>query len=237
MDAKVRTIPILSLIKLSEYDMGHRNLARSIECAGVPVQPVIICDDFNTGFVKAFNRGMQALLYGHDWPGSGPVFTDWEYVCLMPADMYHYQDDWLKRLVAVADSNPLFGFVAPSKRCGTPPQKHSTPGMTPGFEIVKHLAFDGGIIRWEVFDTIGMLNEIYHHYGADGEFVHTAQEEGFLAVWVRDVWARHEWTPDGYPEWVKHDRPLYYSRWTRDGIRLTEEAAREQKAKPKRGGG
>lgn len=212
-DIDKRIIPVLSPILNADQTLAHRNMTRSCEIAGIPTEPLVIIDSKNIGFVKTFNRGMRQLLADSN---SKP----WDYVCYLPSDMYYEQENWLKMLVDIADTDPLFGLIAPSHVCGTAPQKSSKKGMEAYYEVVQHLAWNGGLVRWEVFEKIGLLNEIYQHYGADYEFLHEAQEAGYKAVWVHDVWGEHDWQPDRYPEWVAHDRPLYYSRWGKDGKRI-----------------
>lgn len=215
-------LPILDAPEHSEYETGMLNLGLSVYNAGVRTRVLTLTDCRRVGFVKAFNGGMQRIFSGSQWYTAEDIEYTWRYVCLLSADICHEQEDWLKRLIEVADSDPTFGIVGSGQKCGTSPQKNAKPGMPAGYEIVDHLAFCGGIIRREVFDKIGLLNEIYYHYAADYEFVHLAQEAGFKAVWVHDVYAEHDWQPDAIPEWVEHDRPLYYSRWGKDGKRKSE---------------
>jgi len=204
-------IPLLLPVMASEYDLGMENLAISKASAGFPCKELIVTDEGGLGFTQAFNRGVRALLSGA-W--------EWDCVCILSSDLKYEQQSWLRRLRDVLHGTTWFGLVGPSVRCGTSPQKTGRPGMPFGHEVVKHLNFTGVLIKRAVFSTIDLLNEEYKQAACDFDFVHRAQEQSWDAVWVRDVWCEHDWTPGKYPEFEAVDRPLYYSRWTKAGERV-----------------
>jgi GT2 family glycosyltransferase len=91
--------------------------------------------------------------------------------------------------------------------------------MPGGVEAVTHLNFSCTLIKAALFDQLGLFDERYVHYGGDYAWLHEAQAAGWDAVWVRDVYAWHEWTGNRFPEWIQADRDLFYSEWNRDGTR------------------
>jgi len=211
MDTKITVpvlMPVLDTSDRSDFAVGRENLFHSLRFAGVDTDPLIVKDERGEGFVKTFNRGIRMQLE-EDY--------DWKWLCLWMADMRCDQYGWLKRLIEVGDSDRSFGFVGPSMASGTPPQCEGEPGSLHQHEIVLHVSFGGCIIRRDILETVGLLNEDYQHYGADYELMNLAAERGWNAVWVHDVWIDHDWTPNGFPKWVEKDRPLYYSRWDREG--------------------
>ena len=204
-------IPLLLPALSFEYELGMQNLRVSEASAGAPVLPVVMIDDKSAGFSQAVNRGLGALLGD----------PDWLCLCVLACDLRYEQQGWLVRMQEVLLSDPTFGFVGPSVQCGTHPQNKGRPGLSKGFQVTRQLNFTGVLVRRETIEAVGLLDEDLVHYGTDYDYIHRSQEQGWKAVWCHDVWCVHDW--DGkikHPEFVAADRALYYSRWTRTGMRI-----------------
>ncbi len=220
MVSKIKFVPIVMPVLASEYVVGMANLETSRQCAGYETKELVVVDTKRVGVVRTFNKAFHLALE-NDWNEKAPAGLEYtfKYVCFLSADECYHQEGWLRRLVAVADSCPEYGFIVPSQVCGTAPQKHARPGMAPEVEVVNRAAFGGGLFRVGMLNQIGLMSEDYRHYGADYELQGIAREAGWLVAWVKDVWCEHDWQPDAFTEWVGADRALYYSRWNRDGGR------------------
>lgn len=187
----------------------HLRVAEFKAGRAVRVTTHIEVDHERRGFIATANRGIRAVL---------PKFPD--YVCLLNADAIPVQRGWLERLIEPLATVSAYGFSGPSLPCGTWPQNSGKPEARPGVEIVSKLNFSCTAIKRQVFQSTGLFDERYIHYGGDYAFLHEAQECGWLAVWVRDVYCWHEWQGNRFKEWLQPDHELFYSEWTKEGLRV-----------------
>lgn len=82
-----------------------------------------------------------------------------------------------------------------------------------GLEVVRQLPFWCVLIRRELLDAIGLLDEQFVHYGSDNWFCAQANEAGWKCVWVRDVYLEHRHHGSGQiKEWYKRDQKLLRQR-------------------------
>lgn len=202
---------ILFLATLEKHrERGEKNLSISLSNARIPVREFVLVDKQPTGYTDAINRGWKHLLQQ----------SDWDAICMLQDDLYFEEDNWLRRLREALFSADDIAMAGPSVKCGTHPQNKGRPGMARGAVIVKRLSFTGALIKRDVIEKVGLLDSSLMHYGSDYDFLHRAQELGWKAVWVQDVWCEHDWQSTNiYPQWAKQDRVLFYSRWTTQGQR------------------
>jgi len=164
---------------------------------------VLIENGENVGWVKAVNRGIRQ--------SSAP------YVCVMNNDTVVETDDWLARLIGVAEMAGDIGLVNPDfeGKCGCP------RAAKPYIEI----DFCRGyciVIKRSVIDAIGGLDEAYGlGYYDDDDFSVRAIRAGFRCVKANNVTVRHlrdstfsELFADAKRrELHRENRELFYARW------------------------
>lgn len=183
---------------------------KSMRNTNLPAFRRTVVDEISKGYVQAVNRGWKELLERRSWDA----------IVMLADDLWYEQEGWLERMRKVLFSEEKIGFVGPSVKCGTSPQKLGVRGLAEGTEVVERINFTGTIIKRAVIEEMGLLDDTFIHYGADFDYVHKAQEHGWKAVWVRDVYCEHDWTPGKHPEWAKKDRSIFYNRWDRHGNRV-----------------
>ena len=146
------------------------------------------------GFIKTVNDGIRQ--------------TKNEDVCLLNDDVSGFPSGWLATLHRVLYSNPKYGITGPSGKSATPPTSAGKPGMH-GIQIVDQLPFWCVLIRRILLDTIGLLDEEFVHYGSDNYYCRQARKAGWLCVWVREVYLKHQHRVGGrVVEWSKSDQAL-----------------------------
>lgn len=195
---------------LKNRSEGKENLIISMSNTCCPRQQFTLTDTSVGGYTGTVNRGWKQLLERENWDA----------VCMLANDLYYGQNGWLERMREVLFSQKDIGMVGPSVKCGTHPQNTGKPGMEKGIETVARLGFAGALIKRATIEGVGLLDDAFTHYGSDFDFVHRAQEHGWRALWVRDVYCQHDWRPDKYPEWARQDRKTFYNRWDERGNRI-----------------
>ncbi|MBI3011911.1 MAG: glycosyltransferase [Candidatus Omnitrophica bacterium] len=168
----------------------------------------------NLGWVKAVNQGIQ-------W-STAP------YICWLNNDLL-FTEGWLTAMLKVACHDARIGVVNPSWKL-----HHETPEMfqrrmarqrreggTPYREIGE---CNGAcmLVRREVINRIGLLDEIYGSGGLDdSDFSRRATRAGFLCVQANDAFVFH-WenvTSNTVPGYWLRERPrtqrIFEERWGR----------------------
>ena len=180
-------------------DRAKNTLLIAAKTAGVSTE-LLACHDKNAeGFTKTVNIGLRvALTLGVS------------YACLLNDDTNPDQQGWLARLIQVLDSCPDFGIVGPSGPCHTRPQALGKPGMPRGIKVVApyNLAFFAVVIKKEVLDQVGILDERLIHYASDNDFCVRANAKGWKIVYAQDVYIKHDIGPRQH-KWREHDRRVY----------------------------
>jgi len=143
----------------------------------------------NLHYCVAYNRAIRQFR------------ADADFVLLSNADVV-VPPDTIDRMVALAESDPAIGFVGPIQRradthgirsagirwrCGRLP-KHV-------FIVGEHIdAVEGAfvLIRREVFDKVGLLDETYALNLEDIDFQQRARRGGFRSVLAKDAQILHE---------------------------------------------
>ena len=143
----------------------------------------LIRNNENLGFIKATNQGLKISTAG--------------YVCLMNNDTVATAG-WLSKMISLAQSNKNIGLVNP---------KSESPGAFSLENYSKNLAKNKGkfietnqcmgfcmLIKREVLDKIGYLDEVYGMGGFDDtDFSRRAHLAGYKCVCARDAYVYHDW--------------------------------------------
>jgi len=170
----------------------------------------LIQNSENLGFIKAANQGLRL--------SSAP------YLLLMNNDTVA-TDEWLTRMVFIAQSDPRIGLVNP---------KSESPGRASLENYSKRLSQNKGgyietnqcmgfcmLIKKEVIDRIGYLDEIYGMGGFDDtDFSRRAHLKGFRCVCAKDAYVYHKWHTSfnkagNRQELVRRNEKIFFDKWGR----------------------
>jgi len=153
------------------------------------------------GFTKTVNDGIRQTENGD--------------ICLLNDDVSGFPSGWLATLHQVLYSNLKYGIVGPSGKSATPPTSAGKPGMH-GIQVVDQLPFWCVLIRRELINTIGLLDEDFIHYGSDYLYCIQARKAGWHCVWAREVYLKHQHRVGGrVAEWSKRDQTLFTQKMRR----------------------
>ena len=187
---------MLELIIPTRNPEQARQMARTAQArAGCAVRVRIVHDEHGEGFTKTVNRGLRQ------------VDGEAEAVCLLNDDAVPVTDEWLRILHQQLLKYKDVGFAGPSGPCRTMPQAMGEAGgswaQLPPIHV-GHLAGFCLLVRHEVIDKVGLLDERFIHYGSDVEW---QWRSGFNSLWVPAVYCEHE---VGKPiaKWWEHDKGL-----------------------------
>lgn len=185
----------------------------------------------NLGFSGGCNLGIRAALH-----------TGARFVLLMNSDAI-LAPDALDRLIAAMEETPSLGIVAPvllsreepdhvasagiffSERTGR--MRHRAAGRrfaALGSDPVQVIDAVSGcvmLVRQEVFDAVGLLDEAYFFSFEDIDFCLRARNAGFLTACVQDARAYHE---GGRTIGRRSSRRVYFG--TRNHLRLAARVGR-----------
>ncbi|MCM8761339.1 MAG: glycosyltransferase family 2 protein [Candidatus Omnitrophica bacterium] len=166
---------------------------------------LLVRNDENLGWVKAVNQGIE--------------LSRAPYICVMNNDTIIETDDWLKRMIEVADSEEDIGLVNPDFA-----DKLRHPPLTKPYIEVDFCRGYCVLIKRSVVEKIGGFDEAYGFgYYDDDDFSVRAIRAGFRCVKVRDVTVRHL-RDSTFASLFKDDKrialheknkELFYSRWGR----------------------
>lgn len=180
-------IPTLDII------YGERAGTSALRRTGIKAR-LIISAGPRRGFTKTVNDGIRQ--------------TKNEDICLLNDDVSEFPSGWLIILYQALYSNPKYGIAGPSGASATAPANTGKPGMH-GVQVVGQLPFWCVLIRRELIDAIGLLDEDFIHYGSDNWYCIQTREAGWQCVWVRSVYLKHQHRVGGpIVEWAKKDRAM-----------------------------
>ncbi|MFO7858383.1 MAG: hypothetical protein R6V11_05605, partial [Ectothiorhodospiraceae bacterium] len=152
---------------------------------------LIISDGPKRGFTKTVNDGIRQTESGD--------------VCILNDDVSGFPYGWLAVLEKGLYAKKNYGIAGPSGKSATAPASKGKPGMD-GLETCRQLAFWCVLIRREVLDKIGLLDERFIHYRSDNEYCHRVRKRGWACVWVRGVFLAHKHKGSGHQrEYLKND--------------------------------
>ncbi|MFA5142630.1 MAG: glycosyltransferase family 2 protein [Candidatus Omnitrophota bacterium] len=180
-----------------------------------PGQVIVVWNAANLGFVKAVNQGIAA--------SSAP------YVCLLNNDTLVTRN-WLKEMIAVAESADDIGLVNPSSNnLGQAPARGEPIELYAG-KIAKE---SGGfielgaaigfcmLIKRRLFEKIGVFDEIYGMGNFDDtDFSRRAVQAGYRCVRACGAYVYHRQNTSfdkvrTFDEDFKRNREIYEFRWGR----------------------
>ena len=174
-------------------DVGHQALIAS-GCT-VPVRLIIVEDKHSQGFTKTANQGLRQLGPGED-------------ACLLNDDLWDFQFGWLEILRRVLYFRKDFGLTGPSGHSGAKPMKYGRPGGV-GITVVPQISFWCVLMKREMLDDIGLLDEAFIHYCSDNWYCQVMLATGWRCVWAASVFLKHQAHGSGMMrEWRTHDRAV-----------------------------
>jgi GT2 family glycosyltransferase len=164
----------------------------------------LIENDANLGWIKAVNQGMRL--------SSAP------YVLIMNNDTLVMTDDWLTKLIAVAESYQDIGLVNPNFE-----EKKETYTKADFVEIDFCRGYCA-LIKRNVIERIGLFDESYGlGYYDDDDYSVRAINAGFMCVRANNVFVEHL-RDSTFSDIFKKDerlklhyrnKMLFYSKWGR----------------------
>jgi len=183
---------------IGTFDAG-KVLGEAQATAGIECYPIIVEDMVRTGFSKTVNRGLAQVPDGHD-------------VLFLNDDVSGWYEGWLAQLSETLYSRDDFGLVGPSGDCSTDPMRRWRIGDH-GLVSVTHYPFWCALLRREVFDQVGMLDETFIHYASDYDYCDRIRAAGWLIVWMKEAMLQHVCGGSGKLQgWSGHDLSLYMLR-------------------------
>ena len=186
--------PVTIIIPTLDEKRGQETAKRALAAAGC-VAKVIVVSGPARGFTKTVNEGLEQT-------------TD-EDVCLLNDDITSFQANWLYDMSQGLHSSPEYGVIGPSGKSGTAPANRGRPGMK-GFEPARQVSYWCVLLRRELIDAIGHLDERYIHYCSDNDYNDRAHKTGWKVVWMRSVYIGHEYHGSGRQQaWARADRKVY----------------------------
>jgi GT2 family glycosyltransferase len=199
-----------------DRDKGQEVAEKMAKAAGIPTLVLVSTDHKQLGSTKVGNIGLTTAYE------SGAT-----HICYVNDDVWFEQIGWLKRLVEAVDSHPQYGIAGPGIKCVTLPQMLGRPDLPPGIIPAKMLTFSCAVIKREVFENIGYLDETFIHFGSDTDYCMRARQAGYRLVWVRDVYAFHDYKlvaerSEQVREWKLKDEQTYRKLWGDFEYRLEE---------------
>jgi len=190
-------IVIPTLNKAKGEDVGKLALATA-GCLGA-VRILVSHDRKGQGFTKTVNQGMKAAKSSED-------------ICLLNDDILKFQYGWLEILRRVLYSNKRFGLSGPSGACGAAPMKNGIPGQV-GTQVVKQISFWCVLMKREMLNDLGLLDEAFIHYCSDNWYCCVMRRKGWKCIWAKAVFLGHQKHGSGMQaKWRAHDRKEYFRR-------------------------
>jgi GT2 family glycosyltransferase len=151
------------------------------------------------GFSKTVNQGIRVADAAED-------------ICLLNDDVLEFQYGWLEILRKVLYSNKRFGLSGPSGASGGAPMNKGKPGQS-GTEVVKQISFWCVLMKQEMLDELGLLDEAFIHYCSDNWYCHVMRRKKWQCVWAKAVFLVHQKHGSGLQgKWRDHDRKEYFRR-------------------------
>jgi len=193
----VRSIAIVipTLDKAKGEDTGK--LALAMAGCSVPVRVLVSHDRKKQGFTKTVNQGIRAADPAED-------------ICLLNDDITEFQYGWLEILRQVLYSNTKYGISAPSGASAAAPMNQGHRGQT-GTQVVKQVSFWCVLMKREMLDKLGLLEEACIHYCSDNWYCHTMRRKGWKCVWAKAVFLEHVHHGSKLQAaWRTHDRKVLF---------------------------
>jgi len=187
--------PILIVIPTLDPEQGAGTGHRAQISAACDTRLIVVHDRQREGFTKTVNRGLRQRQYDED-------------ACILNDDVDVFNYGWLRALRNALDARPGLGLVGPSGDCASSTRVGKL-GDT-GLVKVNTLPFWCTLIRREVFNKIGYLDEAFIHYSSDTWYCIEAKRAGFGRAWLRPMYLWHQHEGSGFQgDWRKHDTQVF----------------------------
>ena len=155
---------------------------------------LIVVDGPMRGFTKTVNDGLRRTKPTED-------------VCILNDDVTWFPIGWLAALQRALYSNPRYGIAGPSGRSASA-TRDGKLGDT-GLKVVSQLSFWCVLLKRQMIDQLGLLDERFIHYCSDNEYCLRAIKKGWRCVWVKSVYLEHRHHGSGLrSQWKVHDQRL-----------------------------
>jgi len=168
----------------------------------------------NLGFIKAVNQGLKE--------------SSSSYVCVLNNDTL-VTDGWLGEMITVADSNQDIGLVNPSSNnLGQDPASISMDKFADSIKNLSGQFIEMGaclgfcmLIKKEIFEKIGFLDEIYGVGNFDDtDYSRRAANAGFSCVRAKASYVYHRVSSSfaknkNFEEIFKKNRTIFEKKWGR----------------------
>lgn len=179
--------------------VGERTIEQAIATAGLPVKTFIAIDHEHEGGVRTANRALTAAI-------------DTPFVCYINDDVSFPNKNWLVQLIDALKLDSRNGIAGPSGGCGIAPQCRAKPSMSYNVRPVVYLSLFCAVFRRELLDKIGLLDELFFHYGCDNDYCLRTIQTGFRPVYAQHVWVEHRKSPQ-VRKWKNHDVLAFRKKW------------------------
>ena len=185
--------PIVIVIPTLDQARAEKIADLALLSAGCDARVVIVSGPAR-GFTKTVNDGIRQTVD--------------EDICIMNDDIIDFPDNWLAHLALKLRSNPHFGIIGPSGKSSTSPASHGRPGMK-GIEECQQLSYWCVLLKREMIDRIGILDERFIHYCSDNEYNVRARKNGWKVIWMRSVYVDHKHHGSGLrTNWANQDKAM-----------------------------
>lgn len=176
---------ILIVIPTLTPEQGLDTGRRAQASAACDTRLAVIHDTKPEGFSKTVNRGMRQREPDED-------------VCILNDDIITFNYGWLKVLSAALHAEPRRGIVGPSGKSAGP-AKHGGVGEY-GTHTVGMIPFWCVLIKYELLDELGYLNEALIHYSSDTLYCREARKKDWYTEWIKSVYLWHHHQGSGFQE-------------------------------------
>ena len=184
----------------SERGQATGRLAKVTSGCQGNVRVIVSLDDKKQGFSRTVNAGIRRSGPGED-------------ICILNDDITEFQYCWLEVLRRVLYSEDVYGLSGPSGKSASSPASKGGPGQH-GVQVVGQLSFWCVLLKREMIDEIGILDEDFIHYCSDTWYCQvTMVDAGWKCAWARSVYLNHKHHGSGIPDkWKQHDREIFFKR-------------------------
>ena len=183
--------PVLIVVPTVNLERGTDTGRLAHITAGCKARVEVIGGPKRWGFTKRANLGIQRRRPDED-------------ICLLNDDVTIFHYGWLHALQNALYASPAYGIVGPSGK--SPLESGAGRLGNVGLKLVERLPFWCVLIRREVIDQVGPLDETLIHYGSDRYYCRIVMQKSWRCVWVKSVYLQHEHRGSGLQcEWQQKD--------------------------------
>lgn len=183
--------PVLIVIPTLDEARGEKTGRLAVLTARCAARFVVVHDAEQQGFTKTVNRGIAQREPGED-------------LCILNDDIEGFCYAWLRILQTALYSSPGYGLVGPSGRSESSSGTGALGDI--GLLAVKMIPFWCVVIKGEVVDRLGLLDERFIHYSSDTWYCKDVIRAGWECVWVKAAFLQHTFEGSGFQEeWRRHD--------------------------------